>query len=144
MRLRVRHGFMRAVDKLTQAAYHASGGRLGGRQLSYDILLLTTTGRKSGAARTHALLYIRDGTRYIICASNYGAPSHPAWYHNLRANPQAEMQASRLKVAVRAADASGEERERLWRQLVAVRASYTDYQRDNPRVIPVVILTPEG
>ena len=82
MRL-ARRGFMRTVDVLTQAAYRASGGRVGARQAGRDILLLTTVGRKSGQERTHALLFVRDGERYVVCGSNFGDARHPAWYLNL-------------------------------------------------------------
>src|SRR5579864_4057497 len=98
--LRLRHGFMRAVDRLTQLAFRLSGGRLGGRQGRYDILLLTTTGRKTGEPRTHALLFIRDGARYVVCASNFGAPYDPAWYRNLRAQPAAVARVRRRGFAV--------------------------------------------
>lgn len=138
----LRHGFMRAVDRLTQAAFRVSGGRLGGRQGGYDILLLTTTGRKSGEPRTHALLFVRDGARYVVCASNFGAPNDPAWYLNLRADPHGVARVRRRRFAVSAEDAQGDERARLWRRLVAVWPRYEGYQNGVTRVIPVVILTP--
>ncbi len=140
--LRLRHGFMRTVDRLTQLAFRVSGGRLGGRQGRYDILLLTTRGRKSGEPRTHALLFIRDGERYIVCASNFGAPFDPAWYLNLGANPNAVARVRRRAFAVTAEDAQGDERVRLWLRLVAVWPRYEGYQQGVTRVIPVVILTP--
>jgi deazaflavin-dependent oxidoreductase (nitroreductase family) len=140
--LRLRHGFMRAVDRLTQLAFRISGGRFGGRQGWYDILLLTTTGRKSGEPRTHALLFVRDGERYVVCASNFGAPNDPAWYLNLRTDPHGAARVRRGHFAVTAEDAQGEERARLWRRLVAVWPRYEGYQKGVTRVIPVVILTP--
>jgi F420H(2)-dependent quinone reductase len=138
----IRHGFMRAADRLTQVTFRLTGGRLGGQQLKYTILLLETTGRKSGQPRTHALLYVRDGERYVICASNFGAPQHPAWYWNLRALPQAHIQVGRRRMKVTARNAEGEERTRLWQRLQASWPSYDRYQANVTRRIPVVILTP--
>ena len=129
--LRLRHGFMRAVDRMTQAAFRVSGGRLGGRQAWYDILLLTTTGE----ARTHALLFIRDGERYVVCASNFGAPNDPAWYLNLQARPSATVRVRRMSFAVTAEDATGEERARLWRLLAVAWRRYDGYQAGVERII---------
>ncbi len=133
---------MKAVDRVTKLVFRLSGGRLGGRQGKFDMLLLTTTGRKTGQARVHTLLFIRDGARYVVCASNFGAPAHPAWYVNLRADPHALVQDGRRRLAVVAYDATGEERERLWARLAEVWPFFTSYQRGNPRLIPVVVLTP--
>jgi len=138
----VRHGFMRAADRLTQLVIRLTGGRLGGRQLTYTILLLETRGRKSGQPRTHALLYVRDGERYVICASNFGAPRHPDWYWNLRAQPQARIQVGRRRLMVSARDAEGEERARLWQRLHVSWPWYDRYQAGVSREIPVVILAP--
>lgn len=140
--MRVKHGFMRSADRLTQLVYWLTGGLLGRRQLKYTILLLETRGRKSGQPRTHALLYVRDGMRYIICASNFGAPRHPAWYWNLRAQPQARIQVGRRRLIVSARDAEGEERARLWQRLQASWSWYDRYQASVSREIPVIILTP--
>jgi deazaflavin-dependent oxidoreductase (nitroreductase family) len=141
--LRVRHSFMRTVDRLTRLIYRLSAGRLGRSQGKFRMLLLTTTGRKTGKTRTHTLLFIRDGERYVVVASNFGAPYHPGWYLNLHDNPHASLQDGRTHLEVSARDATGEERERLWQQLVKVWPYFASYQRGNPRVIPVVILSPE-
>ncbi len=141
--VRIRHSFMRAADRLTQVTFRLTGGRLGGQQLKYTILLLETKGRKSGRSRTHALLYVRDGERYVICASNFGAPQHPAWYWNLKALPRARIQVGRRRLMVLARDAEGEERARLWQRLRASWPLYDSYQADVSRQIPVVILTPD-
>jgi F420H(2)-dependent quinone reductase len=140
--IRIRHGVMRAADRLTQMTFRVTGGRLGGQQLKYTILLLETTGRKSGRPRTHALLYVRDGPRYVICASNFGAARHPAWYWNLRALPRAHIQVGRRRLMVSARDAEGDERARLWQRLRASWPWYDSYQAHVSRQIPVVILTP--
>jgi deazaflavin-dependent oxidoreductase (nitroreductase family) len=137
-----RRGFMRAVDVLTQAAYHVSGGRVGARQAGHDILLLTTVGRKSGKERTHALLFVRDGARYVVCGSNFGDARHPAWYLNLRAHPAGTARIGTLTVPIVATGATGEERDRLWQKLVAAWPAFEGYQAGIERAIPIVILTP--
>ena len=139
-----RQSFMRAVDVLTQAAYRASGGRVGARQAGRDILLLTTVGRKSGKERTHALLFVRDGERYVVCGSNFGDARHPAWYLNLRAHPAGTARIGPLTVRIIATEATGEERDRLWRKLVAAWPAFEGYQAGVARAIPVIVLTPEG
>jgi|SRR5689334_11027071 deazaflavin-dependent oxidoreductase (nitroreductase family) len=139
-----RQSFMRAVDVLTQAAYRASGGRVGARQAGRDILLLTTVGRKSGKERTHALLFVRDGERYVVCGSNFGDAHHPAWYLNLRAHPEGTARIGPLTVRIVATEAVAEERARLWQKLVAAWPAFEGYQAGTARTIPVIILTPEG
>ena len=139
-----RRTFMRAVDALTQAAYRASGGRVGARQAGHDILLLTTVGRKSGKERTHALLFVRDSERYVVCGSNFGDARHPAWYLNLQAHPEGTAQIGPVTVLIIATEAAGEERARLWQKLVAAWPGYESYQAGTARAIPVIILTPRG
>src|SRR5262249_30272609 len=139
-----RQSFMRVVDVLTQAAYHTSGGRVGSRQAGRDILLLTTVGRKSGKERTHALLFVPDGERYVVCGSNFGDTRHPAWYLNLREHPAGTTQIGPLPVLVVAREATGEERDRLWQKLLAAWPAFEGYQAGIEREIPVIILTPES
>jgi deazaflavin-dependent oxidoreductase (nitroreductase family) len=121
--------------------YRLSGGRVGGHMGKAPVLLLTVKGRKSGKRRTTPLLYGRDGENLVVVASVGGAPSHPAWYLNLRGQ-EAEVLIGRERRPVRARDAAGEERERLWRQMVALYPSYDAYQRRTTREIPVVVLEP--
>jgi deazaflavin-dependent oxidoreductase (nitroreductase family) len=107
------------------------------------VLLLTTTGRKSGRPRTSPLLYAQAGDNgYMVIASKGGAPEHPLWYLNLRANPIAEVTVGRETQQMRARDAQGEERERLWRSLADVYPGYDRYARKTSRRIPVVVLEP--
>lgn len=139
---RARRMFMLAADRTTQALYRLSGGRVGGKQLRYSILVLHATGRKTGQTRSHALMYIRDGERYVVCASNYGAPFHPDWYLNLRAQPRARIEVGPKRLEVLAEVAEAQERERLWQRFVAARPQTADYERDAGRELPIVILQP--
>jgi len=139
----VNRRLLTALSRAHVALFRASGGRLGGRIAGgAPVLLLTTTGRKSGKQRTTPLLYLADGDRYVVIASVGGAPKHPAWYLNLRDNPSATIEVGRRKLAVTATTASAEERARLWPLAVQIYAGYADYQAKTSREIPVVILAP--
>ena len=106
-------------------------------------LLLTTTGRKLGLPRSLPLIYGEVGNSYVVIASKGGMPTHPAWYLNLEANPRCELMVGAKAVSAKARVARGEERERLWTQMVALYPPYADYQqRATPRTIPVVVLDP--
>jgi len=104
------------------------------------ILLLTTTGRKSGKETTTPLIFAMDGDNPVIVASKGGAPEHPGWYKNLVANPAAEVQIKGDVFPVRARDAEGEERERLWKLMNVEWPHYEEYQQKTDREIPVVVL----
>jgi deazaflavin-dependent oxidoreductase (nitroreductase family) len=104
------------------------------------ILLLTTTGRKSGEPRTMPLIYADDDGRAVIVASKGGAPEHPAWYLNMQANPEVEVQIKGDVFKARPRDAEGAERERLWEKMVGEWPDYENYQQKTDRQIPVVIL----
>ncbi|MGE5689584.1 MAG: nitroreductase family deazaflavin-dependent oxidoreductase [Pseudomonadota bacterium] len=104
------------------------------------ILILTTTGRKSGEPRLRPLIFGEDDGRYVVVASQGGAPAHPNWYLNLRTNPDVHVQIRGDRFAARARTAEGEERERLWRRMAEIWPPYDDYQRRTDRTIPVVVL----
>jgi proline iminopeptidase len=104
------------------------------------ILLLTTTGRNSGNQTTTPLIYGMDGDNPVIVASKGGAREHPGWYKNLVKNPAAEVQILGETFPVRARDAEGEERERLWKQMNGIWKHYDEYQTKTDRQIPVVVL----
>jgi deazaflavin-dependent oxidoreductase (nitroreductase family) len=104
------------------------------------ILLLGTTGARSGQPRTHPLAYTRDGERYVIIASKGGAPSHPDWYHNLRANPIVTVEVGGERFRAQASVAEGSERERLYAQQAKQMPGFAEYQRKTTRRIPVVVL----
>jgi len=104
------------------------------------ILLLTTTGRKTGEHRTTPLIYGLEGGNPVIVASKGGAPEHPGWYRNLAETPEVEVQILGDTFAARARVAEGEERERLWRVMNGIWRYYDDYQSRTDREIPVVVL----
>ncbi len=124
--------------------YRLTGGVLGGSIMGRRHLLLTTTGRKTGARRTTPLMYLEDGENLVVIASNGGNPRHPNWWLNLEKNPQAEVQLKNQTKRVKAEAATGEERERLWRAVVEVYSGYEGYQKSTERQIPVVVLRPEA
>lgn len=120
----------------------ASGGRLN-TTFAWPCLLLTTKGARTGKPRTTPLLYVRDGDRLVLIASKGGNPKHPAWYLNLRANPEVEVFIDGKTGLYLARDAEGEERERLWSMAVEVYSGYEKYRkRAGGRRIPVVVLEP--
>jgi len=122
--------------------YRVSGGRIGGRVNGMPVLLLTTTGRRSGERRTNALMYLPEGDACVVIGSNAGEPQHPAWWLNLQADPRATVQRGRQEIAVVAREARGEERARLWARLVHTEPSYETYRKRTTRQIPVVVLEP--
>ena len=130
----------RVVTAAHTGVYRATGGKLGGRMQGSPVLLLETIGRKSGRRRTTPLLYLPDGRDMVIVASKGGAAKHPAWWLNLRANPQTTVRVGSHELEVRAEETGGEDRERLWRRLVAMYPGYAEYQRRTNREIPVVRL----
>jgi deazaflavin-dependent oxidoreductase (nitroreductase family) len=130
---------------LHTALYKASGGRLGHTVPGTEIriLLLDHVGAKSGTKRTSPLFYVKDGEDLVIVASKGGFPKHPAWFHNLRANPDTTVQVGTEHRKVHARVAKPEERERLWAMAVRVYSGYEDYAaRSKGREIPLVILQP--
>ena len=122
--------------------YRVSGGRLLGKLVGMKVLLLTTTGAKSGVPRTTALTYLEAGRGYVVIGSFLGEPRQPAWVHNLRANPRATVQVGPRHVAVDAREAHGEERALLWQRVVALQPDYRAYETRTDREIPVVVLEP--
>jgi deazaflavin-dependent oxidoreductase (nitroreductase family) len=123
-------------------AYRGSGGEVGYLWNGVPTILLTTTGRKSGAPRTSALIFGRDGDDYLVVASMGGAPEHPQWYRNLTANPNVEIQVKAERMPVVAKTASPEEKPRLWSIVSSVWPNYDVYKTRTDRDIPVVVLTP--
>ena len=120
--------------------YVESGGKDGHIWEGVTTLLLTTTGRRSGQARTTPLIYGRDGDRYMVVASRGGAPQHPAWYENLAARPEVTVQVMADRFKARARTASAAERPALWKTMAAIWPPYDEYQAKTSRTIPVVVL----
>ncbi|MDO3704716.1 nitroreductase family deazaflavin-dependent oxidoreductase [Micromonospora sp. C28SCA-DRY-2] len=122
--------------------YLETDGADGGKYHGYDTLLLTTRGRRSGTLRRTALIYGRDGDRYLLVASNGGATRHPNWYLNLCADPEVRVQVGAEKFVARARTATGAERQRLWQVMTGVFPTYAGYQQQTDREIPVVVVEP--
>jgi deazaflavin-dependent oxidoreductase (nitroreductase family) len=120
--------------------YVETDGRKGHRWSGVHTLLLTTRGRKTGKLRRTALIYGRDGDRYLVVASNGGAKRHPSWYLNLADNPEVEVQVGAERFAARALTASPEERSELWRLMASIWPEYNRYQAKTDRDIPLVVL----
>ncbi|GAA3033282.1 nitroreductase family deazaflavin-dependent oxidoreductase [Gordonia defluvii] len=137
---------IRLGSRLNTRLYRATGGRLGGTwrvgaalRKPAPVCLLTTIGRKSGEPRTAPLIYLRDGQRFIVVASQGGSPRHPAWYLNLQANPAVTIQVGRETYSLVARTASAAERADLWPRLVDLYADFDAYDAWTQREIPVVI-----
>jgi deazaflavin-dependent oxidoreductase (nitroreductase family) len=120
--------------------YRETGGERGYDWKGTQILLLTTTGRRSGEEHTNPLIQRTDDGRWVVVASNGGAPDHPGWFKNLEANPDSvEIQVKDERIPVRPSVAEGEERDRLWERMTEVWPAYDKYQQRTDREIPVVV-----
>jgi deazaflavin-dependent oxidoreductase (nitroreductase family) len=124
--------------------FRANEGKVGGPFEGAPVLLLTSTGAKSGEQRTTPVVYQPDGERMVIFASKAGAPENPAWFHNLRANPTATVEVGADTVEVEAVVTDGDERERLFSKQKQLMPQFADYEQKTTRQIPVVALTPKG
>ncbi|MFF9347939.1 nitroreductase/quinone reductase family protein [Streptomyces sp. NPDC014734] len=127
--------------------FRANGGEVGGPFEGGDLLLLTTTGARSGKETTTPLGYVRHGDALLVVGSNMGAPAHPAWYHNLLAHPVVRVEVGTRTFQALAVPAEGTRRERLFAHAVAAAPGYADYQARTARPLPVVVLEraePEG
>ncbi len=130
------------ILKIAVYLYNVLGGRIGGKMGKMPVLLLTTTGRKTGKQRTLPLIYIMDGSAYVITASAGGADKHPGWFFNIRSNPQVVIQVKDTQIKVTAEIAGPEKKSELWARLVAVAPNFAGYQKRTSRDIPMVILHP--
>jgi F420H(2)-dependent quinone reductase len=133
------------VLRVHEAIYKATGGRVGHKMIGVPTLLLRTTGRRSGAQRTNALVYARDGDDYLVVASKGGADQAPGWYFNLRDKPDVEIQIgrSRRPATARVLQPSDPDYARLWKIVNENNHDrYEGYQKLTSRPIPVVALTP--
>ena len=137
----IRRG-LKIMGALHRVVYRASGGRVGGRIWGLSILLLTTTGRKTGRLRTTPLCFLPDGGNLVVVASNGGLAWFPAWWLNLLEQPRATVRLGRSRRAVVARPASPEEWARLWVEITTIAPGYLGYQRRAGREIPLAILQP--
>ena len=120
--------------------FRANAGKVGPPFEGAPMLLITTTGAKSGQERTTPLVHTTDGDKLVIIASKGGAPSHPAWYHNLVANPVVTIEKGTEKFKARAHVAHGEERDRLFNAQAKLMPNFAEYQEKTTRRIPVIVL----
>ncbi|MHB1786625.1 MAG: nitroreductase family deazaflavin-dependent oxidoreductase [Acidimicrobiales bacterium] len=122
------------------AEFRSNQGRVGGQFAGAPLLLLTTTGAKTGQGRTSPVMYANDGDRLVIFASKAGSPTNPAWYHNLVAHSRGRVEVGTDTFEVDAAVAEGQERHRLWQRQTEAYPGFAEYQEKTTRQIPVVIL----
>ncbi len=122
--------------------FRANHGRVGGMFENTSLLLVHHTGARSGQDRVNPVAYLKDADRYVIFASKAGAPTNPDWYHNLLAHPEVSIEVGDDTIDVTAAEAQGEERERLFATQAERSPQFAEYQRKTDRVIPVITLTP--
>jgi len=121
--------------------FRANQGKVGGQLANMPMLLLTTTGAKSGKVITKPLVYTKDGDRIVIIASFAGGPKNPPWYHNLIANPEATVEVGSERFRVKAKVTTGEERQRLFDNQAAQMPIFNEYRQKTTRQIPVFVLT---
>jgi deazaflavin-dependent oxidoreductase (nitroreductase family) len=122
------------------AEFRANEGKVGGQMAGMPVMLLTTTGAKTGRALTKPLAYTKDGDRIALIASFAGSPKHPAWFNNLVANPTVTVEVGSDRYQARAIVTSGAERQRLFNAQAALMPIFHDYQKKTSREIPVVVL----
>jgi deazaflavin-dependent oxidoreductase (nitroreductase family) len=118
--------------------FRANDGKVGGMFDGANMILLTTTGAKSGEERLSPLVYFPDGDRIVVVASKAGAPDHPAWYHNVLAHPRVTAEVGSERFAADAVPIEGEERDALYARIVAVMPQFGEYQANTERTIPLV------
>jgi deazaflavin-dependent oxidoreductase (nitroreductase family) len=136
-------GLLRRAMQGHTAVYRLTGGRIGHRVPGAPpMLLLDHVGAKSAKLRTSPLVYVRDGEDLVLVASKGGYPKNPAWFHNLKAHPDTEVQVGSERRSVHARVADAEEHKRLWPMALKVYGGYADYQKRTERQIPLVILEP--
>ncbi|SDD01095.1 nitroreductase family deazaflavin-dependent oxidoreductase [Nocardioides lianchengensis] len=124
------------------AEFRANHGKVGGNFEGAPLLLLHSTGAKSGEERVSPMMYLPDGERYLVFASKAGAPTNPAWYHNLIAHPDATIEVGDDTIAVRAEELPRAERDAKYAEQAALYPGFADYEAKADRVIPVLALTP--
>jgi F420H(2)-dependent quinone reductase len=135
---------VRLMSRANVWLWRLSGGRFGARFFGAPVLLLTTTGRRSGEPRTVPLLYLQDGDRYLLVASKGGMSHHPLWFRNLERDPAVQVEVGGRRRAMTARRATPEEKRAYWPRLIGMYGDYDTYQARTTRDIPVVVLSPTG
>lgn len=130
------------ITVVHRALYRLTGGRIGAHAGRANMLLLETLGRRSGKRRVTPLLFVEDGERFVVVASNAGDDRHPGWLLNLRKQPAVEIQIGSQHIRVQAHEANDAESERLWPKLLSSYEHFRDYRTHTQRHIPVVVLEP--
>jgi deazaflavin-dependent oxidoreductase (nitroreductase family) len=120
--------------------FRANAGKVGGQFEGATLLLLHSTGAKSGRERTNPLAYQADGDRFLVFASKGGAPTNPDWYYNLKANPDALIEVGTDTIPVKAKELHGEERDRFWKRQIERMPGFGGYEAKAGRTIPVIAL----
>lgn len=120
--------------------FRNNGGKVGGAFAGAPMIIVTHTGAKSGKTYTTPLVYSKDGERYVIIASKAGAPTNPAWYHNLTRHPEVTVEIGNEKFKARAVEAKGAERDRLFNAQASLMPQFNEYQKNTARKIPVITL----
>ncbi|HEX4436967.1 MAG TPA: nitroreductase family deazaflavin-dependent oxidoreductase [Solirubrobacteraceae bacterium] len=133
---------LRGMGKMNVPLYRLSRGRLGGKIGQAPVLLLTSTGRRSGQQRTAPVVYLADGANVVVIGSNAGNTKEPGWSFNLKANPDVEVEIGSAGRKMRARVAEGEERERLWKAMNVQYAGFDDYEAKTSRDIALFVLEP--
>jgi len=125
------------------AEFRKNHGKVGGYFEGAPLLLLHTTGRRSGKSRVNPLMYLKDGDRHLIFASNAGADTNPDYYYNLKAYPDTQIEVGDETIDVHAKEITGPEHDRLYARHASLYPAFAEYQRQTKRVIPVIALTPK-
>ncbi len=136
----LQRGFLKFFSWLHSTAYRLTGGKLGGQMGKNKVLILTTTGRKTGNKYNTPLFYVEDGPELGVIASAGGSDKPPAWWLNLQSNPEAQVLVNGKTIEIRAEQANSEDKSRVWAKMTERYPAYNDYQKKTEREIPVVIL----
>jgi len=131
-------------NRATIEEFRANKGKVGGAWAGRPLLLLTTTGARSGQRRTKPLMYLSEGGRVFVFASKGGAPTHPDWYHNLLAHPDVTVEIGEQTYSATAQPVTGEERDRIYARWAEMYPQFREYQEKTSRIIPVVELKPRS
>ena len=129
-----------AYNEATAEEFRANGGQTTGDFAGRPLLVLTTTGAKSGLPRVTPLIYTMDGDRFVVTAADAGSDHHPGWYHNILANPEVTLEVGPEKFAAMATEPAGEERDRLFAERCAATPRFKEYQDKTTRRIPIIVI----